>query len=229
MTVARLEGDAGGAVHDQVDDREDQVGRGRVLHRLARDDRSDADRFEIHAVGARDARPHRREGVEALAERELAKRRLELGPAAGHVVQAGDAADGRAGLVRRGAVDRAPEHDRHLALVVGPGLLARDDDRLVGPDQRRGELGEDDRDGRDLELGLLGVVAVVEADRDQVARDGRVQEAEAGERRLARRRPTRSAPSLRRRGRSPRAARRRRRPRSSPSRRPRRASPSAVA
>src|SRR6478736_2949242 len=121
---ARLEGDPGGAVDDQVDDREDQVRGVRVLHRLARDDGADADRLEIHVRGARDARAHRREGVEALAERELAKRRLELRPAAGDIVQAGDAADRASRFLGGGAVDGAAEDDPHLALVVGPGLLA---------------------------------------------------------------------------------------------------------
>ncbi len=85
-------------------------------------------------VGAKQARADRRERVEALAERELAQRRLELRPAAGDVVERRDGADVRPGVVARHAVGATTDHDRDLALVVRARLLAGDHDLVVtGP------------------------------------------------------------------------------------------------
>ena len=77
---------------------------------------------------------------------------------------------------------RAPaDHDGQLALEVGAGLLARDHDRLAMADQAGRELGEHDRHGGDVQLGLLGVVTIVEADRDDFARHDGMQQLHVGD------------------------------------------------
>ena len=141
------------------------------------------ERVEVDAVGVDEAGPERPERVEALAVGELPQRRLELRAAPGDVVEAGVGAHRGARGVAGRAVDALADHDRELALVVGAGLLARDHDRLAVPDQRRRPLGEDHRHIGDGELGLLGVVAVVEADADQLAGHHGMRERDGVERR----------------------------------------------
>ncbi len=168
----------------------------RVLHDLARHGGPDGERAEVDAIGSHEARADRAEGVEALAERELAERRLELGPAPRHVVEGAVRADGRARRGAAGPADARSEDERQLALVVGPRLLARDHDGRAVADQGRRVLGEDDRNLGDVELRLLGVVAVVQADADHLAGDDRRQQPDAGEGVLRPVRPLEGLPRL---------------------------------
>jgi hypothetical protein len=73
-------------------------------------------------------------------------------------------------LVDRDARRSASDHDGQLGLVVGRRRLGRDDDRLAGADHAVGELREQDRDLGDREVRLLGVIAVVQADADDLPR-----------------------------------------------------------
>jgi hypothetical protein len=62
----------------RIYDREDQVACVSFLHELARHHGPQADVVQVDPVEWRDSWPHRGEGVETLAEGELAQRRLEL-------------------------------------------------------------------------------------------------------------------------------------------------------
>ena len=205
--VARLERHAGREVDDQLDDREDQVARVGLLHDLAGDGRAQVDVLEVEPSACDHARPHRRERVEALAEGELAQRRLELRAAPADVVDRGDPADRRARARAGRAVGPPPDHDGDLALVVGARLLARDHDRLARADQRRAELREDDGHLRRIEVRLRGVRAVVEPDPHDLARDHRDAAASGSESGRAGPSAAGSAPSPRARERTPRARR----------------------
>ena len=168
-----------------------------LLHQLAGDGRAHLDVLEVEILDRGDRRPHRREGVEALAQGELAQRRLQLGAPPGDVVECRDPADRLARVGAVGAVGAPADHDGDLALPVGAGLLAWDHDRRSGADQRRGELREHHRNLGYREVGLLGVGAVVEADRDDLAGVDRVQQRQLGKRAFRAARRCEARPALR--------------------------------
>ena len=80
----------------------------------------------------RDRRADGREGVEALAPRELAQRRLELAAAPGDVVEGRDAAD-RAARVGAGGARDAPADDERPARPRSPAASPRAGSRSSSP------------------------------------------------------------------------------------------------
>ena len=179
--VARLEGEAAREVLDQVDDRMDHLGGRCALHLFSAHDGPQLEIGEVEAGRLHQARADRGERVEALAEGELRERRLELGAATRHVVERGHRADGLRRRLAGRPVGPAPDHDAHLALEVRSRLFARHDDRLLGPDDRRRELGEQDRHGGHVVLRFDGVLAVVDADREDLRRTQRRAQAHGRE------------------------------------------------
>src|SRR5262249_27617165 len=128
-----------------------------------------------------DARPHRGERVEALPERELLHRRLELRAAAGDVVERRDAADRSARLPAVRPVRPPPDDHRDLALPVGTRLLARDDDLLAVADQRVRPDREAERAVGAFEARPVDVRLVVDPDRDDLLRPARREQPNAVE------------------------------------------------
>ena len=112
---------------------------------------------------------------------------------------------------RRDPVGAPADHDGDLALVVGARLLARDHDLVVRPGDRGRVHREDDGHLGDGEVGLDRVRAVVEADREDLARRHRREQAHRVEGVRRRRSPRRAAPRPRPSARSPAGPRGRRR------------------
>ena len=109
-------------------------------------------------------------------------RRLALGPLPAafdlegpfaDVVDHGESGDGGVGLLDRVEIaGPAADDDAQLDLPVGFRRAARDADVVVRADQRVRRLGEQDRLIRDRRPGLGGVVAVVQADAQDLVRPG---------------------------------------------------------
>ena len=154
----------------------------RALHHLTVDGQFHVDVGEVDIVGADDGGSKRAERIEALAVVKLAQRRLELRAPAGDIVHAGNATNRRERVVQRGAVGALPDDDGKLALEIGARLLARNHDRLAMTNQAGGELGEHNGNRRDIEFRLLRVVAVIEADCDDLARHDGVEQLHVGDR-----------------------------------------------
>ncbi|PAV66636.1 hypothetical protein WR25_23081 [Diploscapter pachys] len=64
------------------------------------------------------------------------------------------------------------DHDAQFDLPIGLLRILGDHHRIVRPRQARDRLGEEDRLGRRFQTRLLGVVGIVEADRDELADPG---------------------------------------------------------
>src|SRR6185436_19750686 len=128
----------------------------------------DAERMRIRDLVARSHRADRAERVGRLPTRPLPVAELEV-PCA-HVVRAEVAANGLEGVLLRHALDALADDDAELRLVVGLRDDRRDHDRLAWPDERRRPLREEERRLRELGALLLRMVAVVEADADDLPR-----------------------------------------------------------
>ena len=147
---------------------EDHLGRGGALHRFAVHARLEAQALEVidlveqHELGAA-----RCESVDRLACGPL--RRLHLQVAGADVVERHDAGHGIERIRARDATAAASDDDRQLALEVQlGGGDRRDDDRRAGAHKRVAELREHGRHRRGVELGLLGVGRVVQADAEDL-------------------------------------------------------------
>src|SRR5690606_22663164 len=100
----------------------------------------------------------------------LPSRLTELPVAGGDIVSAGVAADMFEGPLLGDAASAPADHHHQLRLEVDLVGVAREDDRIVVPNEGGGELVEDDRLGGDLRSGFGGVVGVVEADAEDLLR-----------------------------------------------------------
>ena len=123
-------------------------------------------------VGGDQGRADRGEGVEGLAHHPLLARLVELPVACRDVV-----ADGVAGdvLHRPIAGDVPPplaDDDHQLGLVIDLGAHLGQDDLGPRADQGRCVFAEDDRLGGDRHAALGGVVAIVQAQADDLGRVG---------------------------------------------------------
>src|SRR5439155_10863753 len=116
-----------------------------------------------------EVRPDRAEGVRRLPTRPLPIRELQV--ARTDVVETDVAAHRLERALFRDAAYALSDHDAELGLVVHPFRHARDDDRLARPDQGVRPLRKEERRARQLGALLLRVVAVVEPDADDLARD----------------------------------------------------------
>ena len=169
--VAGLQRHQAREVGDQGGNREDQVVGRRGLHLLAVQRQRERDRVvRPGLVGRHERRPAGRRAVEDLAGHPLRGRALEV--AGGEVVQqrvAGDVVQG-GGL---GDILRpAPDHERHLGLVVDLVAGRRQRHGRAGSGEGVAELGEEGRPRWRLHSGLRRVGAVVEADADDLLRVG---------------------------------------------------------
>ena len=122
-------------------------------------------------VGGHDVGAEAAGAVEVLAQRELAAR-LPLPVAHRAVVEAGVAGDHAERLLLRHVAALLADHDGELGLPVELVGVARPRHLAVVRHQRVVEAAEHDRIGRDRAAGLLGVLAVVEADAQDLARVG---------------------------------------------------------
>src|SRR3546814_2132159 len=61
------------------------------------------------------------------------------------------------------------DHDTQLDFPIGLGAAARDHDVVIGADEARNGLGEEDRFGWGLESGLARMIGIIEADREEFA------------------------------------------------------------
>src|SRR3546814_10823855 len=61
------------------------------------------------------------------------------------------------------------DHDTQLDFPIGLGAAARDHDVVIGADEARNGLGEEDRFGWGLESGLARMIGLIEADREEFA------------------------------------------------------------
>ncbi len=112
------------------------------------------------------------ESVEALPTRPLTIAELDV--ASGDVVGDRVAEDVVEGPCGWDIAHPPADDDGELNLPVDSfGERGVDHDRLLGADDARGELGEDQRALGGFDRGLLRVRAVVEADGDDLARDQR--------------------------------------------------------
>src|SRR5262249_40695027 len=141
-----------------------QVARPRVLQHLAVDALLHPDVGRIEARSLHDLRPDGAEGVVPLASEPLPV--AELRVAGADVVSA---------RVARDHVERALLRDVLPGLAVDVTDAFGKEDRVAVADERVRELGEEERRLRQLHARLACVVAVVEADAD----DLRVTTAEA--------------------------------------------------
>ena len=154
----------------------------RVLAQLVVDPAADAEGLRVgHLVGRDQVGAERQEGVDRLAQQPLGGAELER--ARGHVVGAGVAGD----VVEGGGLGHpaGPPADDHgqLGLVVDLLRLRGHEHVGAGTDDRVVVLREQDRLLGELLAGLAGVVAVVEADADDLARPGhRGQQPQLGQR-----------------------------------------------
>ncbi len=98
---------------------------------------------------------------------------LRLQVAGADVVGDGVAEDRVAGPRRRHVGAQPADHDRELHLVVDLAALSRQRDRVARPDDRGRRLQEEHRLRRHRPAHLGGVVGVVPADRDDLARQHR--------------------------------------------------------
>ena len=119
-------------------------------------------------VAGHDPWAERSVGVERLAHRH--RRRAQLPVADGDVVGDRVAGDHLVGAVLRHVAAAGPDHDRKLALVVEQVRDARHVHVVVGTDHARDLLVEEHRELRRLHAGLGDVIGVVEADRQELAR-----------------------------------------------------------
>ena len=177
--VARVERDAGRDGRDQGRDVEDQVLGRRVLAQLVVDPAAHAGVRAVELVGAGEPRPHRREGVERLAQKPLLVAALQV--ARRHVVDDGVAPDMLHGARRSDGGAGLADHDRELGFVVDRrGETVGDADRRLGRDHAFRHLGEDDREFRhdllrralatDAAVGeFRGMGAIVETDAEDIA------------------------------------------------------------
>ena len=135
---------------------------------LAVDARAQAERAQVADLVERDERgAARRERVDRLAARP--QRVLQLQVARADVVERHRAGDVRQGVRVGDVARRTADHERQLRLVVDVvGVRGRQHDRLAAAAQRVCELREPHRRRRDVLPGLLGVVAVVQADADDL-------------------------------------------------------------
>src|SRR3990172_2870199 len=156
----------------QLLDREEEVSCVGRLLALAVEEALDVDGAGVDVGG--DARPQRAEAVEALAECQLSVPDLDVTGA--HVVQAGVAQHILPRALRGDVACALLDDDGQLRLVVHPRGLGRVDDRVARADERRRGLEEDEGLGRHGAAHLLGVVAVVQPDADDLAGPERGQQ-----------------------------------------------------
>ena len=166
--VARFQREDGRGMGHELRDAEDELARARVLQRLAVEPLHDPQPAPVPERPDRDdGRQKRAEGVEALAPEPLAVSALQV--AGADVVRARVAADDRERRVHADPPRALADDDDELRFGVHVRGLGREDDRVVGPPQRVGELPEEERLARRLGALLDRVVAVVEADADDLA------------------------------------------------------------
>ena len=188
--VARIERDRATDELDQLGHAPDHVGGRAVLHqdlatgvraRAGDPPRPQPERLRVRdLVRADEDRAHRQERVRALGAQPLAVACLALAegrrnalPVAGTDVVDDDVARDvveRAG--RRDAPRRRPDDDPELDLEVERVGPLRPDDRVAVGDDGIGELREQERARGERPATLAGVLAVVEPDADDLARDG---------------------------------------------------------
>ncbi len=108
------------------------------------------------------------EGVGGFPACPLPVRKLEVARA--DVVETDVAAHRVERVLFGDASDTLSDHHAELGFVVHPLRHAREDDCLSRSDQRVRPFREEKRRGRQLGALLLGVVAVIEADADDLAR-----------------------------------------------------------
>ena len=170
--VAGEEGHELAEVADDKGNVEDEVAGVAVLKFAAVDGEPEAKFTGVgHLIGGDEPRAEGGEGVGALALDPLATA-FELPGAFAVVVVEHVASDAGGGLGGGNVAGHAANDDSELDLPVGFFGVARDDEVVVGADDRGGRLEEHDRFGGRGHAGFGGVVAVVKADADNLARAG---------------------------------------------------------
>jgi len=186
--VARFERDDRAGVLDELGDLQAHVGRIGVLPelRLARvraaaGDVPATDRQLVgqgHLFAGDDDRAHRQEGIRPLRAEPLSVTHLAvveggfdaLPVAGGDVVRDDVAGDVLHRIGGRHASRPLADDDAQFRLEVERVRAGGVDDRLAVGHDGVGELGEEQRPLRELDSLLLGVVAIVEADADDLLR-----------------------------------------------------------
>ena len=132
-------------------------------------------------VGGHDRGTDGRERIECLADHPLAGGHLEIARA--HVIENGVAEHVLAPALFGNVAASPADHHGQLRLVIGLGGVLRKHDGMAVPGHRRRKLGEDRGHHGNRHFRFLGVIAVVQADADDLGRPGN-RRSQAGRRRV---------------------------------------------